>query len=75
MDTKLHIGEQIQQKLNEDGHSIAWFAREINCERTNVYKIFKAKHINTERLLLICTVLEHNFFTHFCDYFESVNDV
>ncbi|MDR1847002.1 MAG: transcriptional regulator [Bacteroidales bacterium] len=57
----IHIGELIRQKVEEQGLSITEFARKINCERTDVYYIFKQQTLNTEKLNLISKVLNYDF--------------
>lgn len=58
----VHIGKQIQEELKRQERSITWFAKKINCERTNVYSIFKRKSLDTALLLKISKVLNVNFF-------------
>jgi hypothetical protein len=41
---------------------VTWFAAELRCDRTNVYKVFKKKSIDTLLLENICVILRHNFF-------------
>jgi plasmid maintenance system antidote protein VapI len=57
----IHIGEIIKSKYIESGMSISKFASLINCERTNVYSIFKRKSIDTDKLLIISKVLNFDF--------------
>jgi len=58
----MHIGNCIREKLREDGRSVSWFARQICCTRSNVYKIFNKSSIDTELLERIGKVLRYNFF-------------
>ena len=67
----IDIGKIIQKKIKEDGHSITWVARKMNCDRTNIYKIFQNSHINTLQLLRISKVLNYDFFIHFSEYFAE----
>ena len=57
----VHIGSLIQQELNYQGRTVNWFAKGIYCEKSNVYKMFKRKSIDLEQLMLVSTVLKHNF--------------
>jgi len=61
----IHIGERIRQQLEHDGRSITWFAERICCSRANVYKIFERHSIDTQLLLRISAVLNHDFFADF----------
>ena len=59
----MHIGEQIQKELRRQERTVAWLARKLNCNRQNVYDIFKRTTIDTELLLRISIILHRNFFT------------
>lgn len=58
----MHIGNYIKEKLKEDGHSVTWFAEQICCTRTHVYKIFSKSSIDTEILERISRILDYDFF-------------
>jgi hypothetical protein len=58
---EIDIGEAIKQKVKERGMSVVDFAAAINCERTNVYSLFKRTTMNMEQLQVISGVLEHDF--------------
>ena len=58
----LHIGQLIKTVFERSGMSVSEFARQLNCERTNVYTIFKRRTIDVELLVNISKVLEYNFF-------------
>ena len=57
----LHIGQLVKTVFDKSGMSVAEFARQINCERTNVYTIFRRRTIDVELLVRISYILEHNF--------------
>ena len=57
----IHIGSIIKQKVEENSLSVKEFAGRINCERTNVYHIFKQRSIDIERLIKISEVLDYDF--------------
>ena len=59
---RMHIGQRIKQVLEERDKPVTWFAKEINCERTNVYNIFSRKDISSGLLQKICVILNHDFF-------------
>lgn len=61
----IHIGKLIEAELRRQERSVAWFARNLPCERTNVYDIFKRRSIDTEMLLRISIVLRHDFFRYY----------
>lgn len=58
----IHIGKQIQAKLLEQERTPGWLARKINCDHTNIYKIFRRASIDTELLGRISLALGHDFF-------------
>ena len=58
----MHIGERIKQVMEERNKPVTWLAKEINCERTNVYNIFSRKDISSGLLKKICVILNHDFF-------------
>lgn len=60
---EIHIGQLIRQRLDENGHSVVWLARQLTCSRTNVYKIFEKSHLDTEMLARISVVLNYDFFS------------
>ena len=43
-------------------YSAAWLAKQLYCDRTNVYKIFHKASIDCELLLKISIVLNYDFF-------------
>ena len=58
----IHIGELIKQTLKQRRKSVVWFAGELSCSRTNVYKIFSKQSIDTFDLYRISKILDYNFF-------------
>lgn len=66
----IHIGIIIEKVVREQGRSVSWFAKQICCERTNVYSIFHRASIDTELLVRISKVLSYDFFE---EYRESLS--
>ncbi len=68
METKqtpqIHIGSVIKTTLKSQGRSVVWFARQLSCDRTNVYKIFSKESIDTGLLMKISNVLGVDFFAY-----------
>lgn len=62
----VHIGELIKQTLKQRRKSVVWFAGELSCSRTNVYKIFSKQSIDTYDLMRISRILDYNFFEIYC---------
>ena len=61
----IHIGSIIKKKFDELGISVYWFAKELCCDRTNVYSIFKRESIDTSLLVKISLILKHDFFKYY----------
>ena len=61
----IHIGSIIKKKFDELGISASWFAKELCCDRTNVYSIFKRESIDTSLLVKISLILKHDFFKYY----------
>ncbi|MCC8171819.1 MAG: XRE family transcriptional regulator [Parabacteroides sp.] len=73
----IHIGKLIEDELHRQERSVAWFARKLYCDRTNVYKIFKKQSIDTELLLRISEILQYDFFLPYsesCRFGRSVSE-
>ena len=66
------IGQLIEMELRRQERSVAWFAKKLYCDRTNVYSIFRRASIDTELLYRICVILRHNFFH---EYFLEIEDI
>ena len=58
----MHIGHAIHEELKRQQRTTAWLARQLCCDRTNIYHIYRNKAINTDQLARISTILNHNFF-------------
>ncbi len=63
--SQLFIGKFIEEELRAQERSVVWLSRKLNCNRTNIYKIFHRSTIDTELLLQISNVLQRNFFKEY----------
>lgn len=63
----MHIGEKIRAVYKESPLSVAEFARRIGTSRENMYAIFKRKSVDSDLLLKISQVLDHDFFFYLID--------
>lgn len=66
----IYIGQIIKTELERQERTITWFASKLYCDRTNVYKIFKRNSIDSDLLLRISLILEHNFFSYYLNEFK-----
>lgn len=57
----IHVGKMIHDELKRQGRTVNWFAGQIYCEKSNIYKLFNRKSIDLEQLMKISEVLGHNF--------------
>ena len=67
----LHIGKLIEEEMHRQERTPTWLAKKINCERPNVYYIFKQESINTDLLLKICRALKTDFFALYSNEVNS----
>jgi len=69
MNEEIHIGKLIGKKLEEEGRSARWLAKQIPCTRANIYKILNSQHLHPKILYRISIKLKFDFFVY---YSESV---
>lgn len=67
----IHIGQAIEEELRRQGRSVTWFAARLYCDRTNVYKIFRKRSIDTETFYRISMILGHDFFRDYTADFAA----
>lgn len=58
---KINIGSEIKNRLKTSKRSVVWLAEQLECSRTNVYKIFEKQTISTEELFRISEILGCDF--------------
>lgn len=68
------IGELIEKEVRRQGMSIVGFAERINCQRNNVYDLFKRNKIDIIQLKRISIVLNRNFFKELADDLDLISD-
>lgn len=67
----IDIGQHIKEQLERQGKTTVWLARQLGCHRTNLYKIYEKRTIDTGILLRISKIMEYDFF-HL--YSDEIND-
>ena len=70
----VHIGELIKEELYRQQRTVSWFARNLYCERTNVYSIFKRRSLDTDMLLRISRLLQHDYFQEYSNELDVENN-
>lgn len=38
-----HLGEAIKEELDKQERSVTWFAKQLSCDRSNIYRISRKK--------------------------------
>ena len=67
----IHAGRLIEQILHEQGKTVTWFATQLCCTRTNVYKIFRKSNLDTDLLWRVSCILEQDLFQFYSSEYES----
>ena len=73
-EVNISIGERIKKIFDKKNMSISQFAKLLNCDRANVYNIFRRKKIDIDLLLEISNILNHNFVEEICAKHEFSKD-
>ncbi len=58
-------------ELEAQERTPTWLAKKINCDRTNIYRIFDRESIDTALLLRISSALNKNFFKELSQQLED----
>ena len=61
MDNSIHIGSLIKREVKKTGMPVGDFAKALNCDVSNVYKIYKKENIDLIQLQKIAKILNSNF--------------
>lgn len=72
---KIHLGKEIRRHLDDKGKTVVWFSHQLNCSRTNVYKIFEKEHLDTGLLARISTILNYDFFAMLSEDFRQSGSI
>jgi hypothetical protein len=67
----IDIGLVIRQKMDEYDISVAWLARRIGADRSNLAKQLQQKHIYPELLYAISVALQTDFFASYSTNLSS----
>ena len=67
----MHIGRHIQKVLKDKGYTVVWFAKELSCHRTTIYKAFEKSSIDTQDLMRVSRVLNYDFFSDLSKEFSE----
>jgi hypothetical protein len=67
----MHLGKLIRAELRRQEREVTWLANKLCCDRTNIYKIFSRKSIDTDLLFRISEVLDFNFMRVCADFHDE----
>jgi plasmid maintenance system antidote protein VapI len=71
IDSKIHIGKIILEKLKEDERSIAWLSRQIHLDSAHLGRLLHTSpHIHTNLLWRISIAMNTDFFICFSEQFK-----
>ncbi len=68
------IGILIKEELLAQERSVAWFARKIHLDRSNVYRLFQKNSVDTDLLRRISQVLGRDFFAVYSEEISADAD-
>ena len=58
----INIGKMIKDELDRQGHSVGWLAKELECNRSTVYRYVARNSIDTAILAEISIIWKKDFF-------------
>ena len=61
----IDIGELIKGKLKEEKRSVAWLAKKVYIDPSNLHKRLKKKSMDTDLLYRISKSLNYEFLEHY----------
>ncbi len=70
MSTGIHIGREIESRVNQLRLTKTEFGKRIGVPQQNINRIYEKGSIDTERLEVICKALDFNFFELYCSRTE-----
>ena len=71
MAQKIDIGKAIHEEMEKQSISVSFMAQKLNTNRRRIYRIFGKQSIDTDVLLQICIILEHDFFKLYSETFAK----
>ena len=60
----IHVGKMVKEEFDRHpkAHTVSWLAEQLFCRRNNIYDIFNRKSVDTDLLIRLSRILEHDFF-------------
>lgn len=66
----LDIGLLIKKEMERQAKTVGWLAKQLNCDRTNIYSIYRRQSIDTNLLFRISQALHQDFFKILSDEYN-----
>jgi len=57
------IGTMIKEELERQERTVSWLARKLNCDRSNIYRLFQKHSVDTALLHRLSVILGRDFFS------------
>ena len=67
----MHIGKLIKEKVKEQNKTSVWLAQQMSYSRTNIYKLYDKKSIDTDVLFRISAILDFDFFSLYTKHMQN----
>lgn len=68
---KINIGQELCDEMKRQNLSVRKVAKEFNIDRNCIYRIFRKKSIDTDRLYQFSVMLKRDFFKLYSDNLED----
>lgn len=70
----IFIGKLIEQEMKDQNRSANWLSMRLNCDRRNIYDIYRRPYIDTNLLFRISLALGKDFFKLYSDMIKEANN-
>lgn len=71
----VHAGKLIQSALHEKEKTVTWFAHQMCCTRTNVYKIFNKPNLDIEIIWRASCILKYDLFKKLSEELQKESSI
>ncbi len=69
--SEVHIGKIIKQVVTDKGIRTGWLAKQLHCNRNNIYKIYGRPWIDTLTLAKLSKILDYDFFAQLSECYNG----
>ena len=70
MKEEYHIGHRIKEYIDSHGIKLQWLSRQLHCHRNTLYNLFERNWIDSDLLMKLSLLLEHDFFAEFSEEYK-----